>query len=142
MFKSEDRVVAGVTYRISQVPVDDGLEVGVCIARAIGPALLAVMQGDSLATIDKGALGEAIAKLSAQDLKFLCKTFAAKTFILEVPNKMPRLDNVWDTHFAGRYKALLGWLAACIQINYPDFLGFSASGMPATSASAAPAPSS
>jgi hypothetical protein len=141
-FRTESKIIGGLEYRVSQLPVDAGLEVGVCIARALGPALIAIMGGESLATVDKAALGDALAKLSATDLKFVCKVFAEKTFVVDGKNKMPRLDNVWDTHFAGRYKALLEWLSFCVQMNASDFLGSLPSETTAPVASAAAAPSS
>jgi hypothetical protein len=143
MFKTESKVIGGLEYKITQLGVDAGLDVGMTLVRALGPALLAMMSGNSLATVDKGALSDAIGRIESSELKKVCRAFAEKTFvILPETKQMPRLDNVWDTHFAGRYRALIDWLVACVAVNFPDFVFSSADGTTAPSASAKQAQSS
>jgi hypothetical protein len=142
MFKTVSKHLGSYEYRISQLPVDDGIDVGVCLLKTIGPALLALVGGESLASLDRAALGDALTKLSPADVKFLCKTFAEKTFVVLPDKKTPRLDHVWDTHFAGRYKTMGQWLVACVELNFPDFLDSSGAATKPASAPTAEAPSS
>ena len=41
--------------------------------------------------------------------------------------KMPRLDGVFDEHFAGRYMEMVQWLAFCVQVNFQGFFKGSSS---------------
>ena len=59
--------------------------------------------------------------LDEEDLTYFCDAFAEKTFVVQPDGKMPRLDNVFDAHFAGHYIDLVQWLAFAVRVNFADF---------------------
>lgn len=119
MLRAEERDIGGLKYKITQLGAVKGRAVALRLVKAIGPAFA------SLA--GKGKLEEALPGLFANlsldenDLTYFCDAFAEKTFVFTADGKMPRLDNVFDVHFAGKYRDMMGWLIACVEVNYSDF---------------------
>lgn len=103
---TEVKDIEGCSYEITQLGAIKGSAVFVRVLKMLGPALATGNVGSLL-----GALDEA-------DVKYLVDAFAPLT---NVPGQ-GQLDKIFDLHFAGRYKALVQWLLACLQVNYGEFL--------------------
>jgi hypothetical protein len=130
--RTESKVIGGVEYRVTQLGAIMGRAVFLRLVKAIGPVLasLASKEGTLSALVKGGGkvdttvdFGEILShlNLSEDDAKYLCDAFAEKTFVVEAPDKMPKLSNVFDEHFAGRYAAMGQWIAFCVKLNYADF---------------------
>lgn len=119
--KTQEREIDGVKYRVTQLGAVDGRAVLLRLLKAFGPSA-AAMLGDNIA--------EAVAKLnlSEDDLSYFCQQFGQKTFVV-LGDKTPRLDNVFDEHFAGRYRAMILWLGFAVEVNFADFLSDKAAAM-------------
>jgi hypothetical protein len=124
MFKTEERVIGASTYMVSQLGAIAGRAAFLRLVKALGPALggLVSAGGKLRGDIDFGDLISRV-QLSEGDLSYFCDLFAQKTFVKLEDGKMPRLDNVFDAHFAGKYMDLVQWLAFCVKVNFADFFG-------------------
>lgn len=112
MREQRQKEIDGSVYTVTQL----GAKVGKNLMFRLGKALAA-------AGADSTASGIASA-LREEDFEFVCDTFARMTTFhtLEAPSKEPRLSDLFDDHFAGRYGALVKWLAFCIEVNFGSFL--------------------
>lgn len=124
MFKTESKDIDGFRYEVTQMPAGEGLQI---MARVMN-LLSGLSKGDgSGGTVEErvlSRLGGLIAdpKL-AEHLEVFCRVFSKYTAVQFVTGEKPQLNNVFDLHFAGRYKALIEWLAFSLQVNFgPIFL--------------------
>ena len=60
--------------------------------------------------------------LSEADLGYFCEKFGSCSFVHLEDGKLPRLDKVFDDHFAGRTGAMVKWLVFAVEVNFADFL--------------------
>jgi hypothetical protein len=119
MFKTEERVIGGLTYKVSQLGAIKGREAFLRLFKCLGP-----MAG-TLANKGEVDLATALQRLemTAGDLAYFCDLFAEKTFVVLEDKRAPRLDNVFDTYFAGKYLDMVQWLAFAVEVNFRDFWG-------------------
>jgi hypothetical protein len=114
--KTEEREIGGLKYRVTQLGAKAGRAALLRIMKTVGPAA-AMLQGDDLA----GALGKFFENLSEVDLDYFCALFGEKSFVFQADGKMPRVDQVFDEHFAGRYLDMIEWLIFAGEVNFADF---------------------
>ena len=145
MFSAEVKKIGGCEYKVTQLGAIKGRGAFLRLVRCIGPvfAELAGKSGKGAKDIDIGALFSRL-ELSEDDLTFFCDTFAEKTFVTLPDGKMPRLDKVFDEHFAGSYSYMVQWLAFAVKVNFADFFDglSSAPASPPDTASSQPADNS
>ena len=134
----------GVTYKIWALDAYSALPVWHRVARVL--AATASTMGDSGAALKRltvlvdgetdGGMGElaiaaklatagaaaALKEFEPTDLRLCIDAFAAKTEVTMPDGKTPSLAKVFPTHFAGRYTSMLKWFAACLEVNFGDFL--------------------
>jgi hypothetical protein len=127
--KTKEVTIDGVTYALTQLPAEQGMDLYHDLLKAIGNAVVESLPevskaGDmadvALATIVVKAVGTIPKELA----KALRTAFKENTAIIvsasngeKVP--VPLLDR-FDDHFAGNYGALLKWQMACLQHNYSN----------------------
>jgi len=115
--KTEEREIGGLKYRVAQLGGIRAREVQLRLVQCLGPSVGALVGGDFAA-----AFG-ALKALGAADLAYFCDTFGEVSFVFTEDGKMPRIDKVFDDHFAGRTGDMWKWLLFCVEFNYADFLG-------------------
>jgi hypothetical protein len=135
--ETRDKVIAGVTYRVSQLPAKVGRNVLVRVVKQLGPGLAGALSGagsasagvDNLGALVMGAseaIGMLCARLSPEEFDAILDVFARHTTIA-LPNDVePKLADKFDEHFAGRYDAMLQWAAFCMEVNFGSFFDASA----------------
>lgn len=136
MIETHTREIDGTAYQVSQFGATQGRKILARLAKALGPALAALVAGapegaKADAAVSRANIGEAIRALCEglreEDLDLLTSALVEKTMVRVDADSdawVP-LKGVFDAHFAGRYAALLGWIAFGLEVNYGDF--FSAS---------------
>lgn len=110
MRKQESKEICGTTYHVTQLGARKGTEV------------LLMLKG-IVANHEKGMAGM-LEAVSSEVFFSVADTMAKYTeFDTVVGNKpaRPRLDQVFDDHFAGRYDAMFEWLVFALQVNFADF---------------------
>lgn len=119
MFKVEERKIGDSTYKVSQLGAIKGRSVMLRLTKCLGPALVGLASRETL----KASIPDLLANMDIEeeDLTYFCDSFAEKTFVVTPDGKMPRLDNVFDLHFAGRYMEMIQWLGFCLEVNYAGF---------------------
>ena len=105
-FKTESKTIGGLEYRVSQLGAIKGRAAFLRLVRCLGPMLGGLVSKDGKVKSKDFDIGELFAKMTIeeQDLTYFCDLFAEKTFVVLEDNKMPRLDNVFDTQRRRRDK--------------------------------------
>lgn len=137
--KSHD--IDGYTYTVVQLPATVGRKLSVEFARAIVPAVAALvgdktdgggvsgseLQGLMGKKVDAAGLQKALDSLFANlpDTRIdeIMQLLSQHTDIYgpEYGDQGAPLDKQFDEHFAGRYKAMYRWLLFAVRVNFQDF---------------------
>lgn len=113
MLETRERTIDGFAYKVTQLTARTGNKVGMRLTKTLA--------GAAGAKDVESALGGIIAKLSEEDLEFICDTLARQTQVQLEPGKWPMLSDVFDIHFAGRYLEMLKWLGFALEVNFGAF---------------------
>ena len=79
------------------------------------------------------ARGPSLRNLDDATMDYICDAFAQSTTIplaieaTKASSVAIKLSDVFDDHFAGRYGAMMSWLAFCMELNFGD-IGFTSPG--------------
>jgi len=124
------------TYYVTQLGTKSGLRKLVQMAKMLGPGMGAFVggvgrgnQGDLESALAQGfgeAVHEMAVRLDEVQISALVDEFAKNTTVRVSDELQPRLSDIFDDHFAGRYDAMVRWLRFCWEINFSSFLGGSA----------------
>lgn len=139
-FKAETRRIGPYEYKVTQMGAIKGRAVSLRLIKCFLPFFTEVMQGEPVKGKSKKKiveeakegkidlknlewLGSALSKLelNEDDLTYLCDAFSPLTFVMLPDGRNPRLDHIFDEHFAGHYVDLVKWLIFCVQVNFADF---------------------
>jgi hypothetical protein len=111
MLETRSKSIDGFEYRVTQLGAKQGRVVFTRLAKVLGQAMA-----------DKDNPIAALASsLDPGDVDYLCDTFAPVTTV-NIQGKEPRLSDIFDMHFAGKYGPLLKWLGFCMEVNFGSFL--------------------
>jgi hypothetical protein len=114
MRESKQHTFDGFTYTIQQLGAKEGRVVLARIARIVAAAAAGEGADESVAKLAE--------KLTDAEVNFLCDTFTKTTQVAaEGTDKVLRLEDVFDSHFAGQYGAMLKWLWAALETNFGSF---------------------
>ncbi len=127
--KTEERVIGGFRYRMTQVPMDVGEQIVLRLGRPVA-ALFSRVATETNEISFKRALiagiGPALAELSGKDLRYVRKHLAANTVVF-LPDGLPGRDakkvrewplaEHYNEHFAGRYPEAMQFLKWGIEFN-------------------------
>lgn len=132
--ETRDTTIGATTYRVAHLPTKKGQALLVRIVKLLGPGVGSFVGGlarpaDEFDSAMAQGVGEALydlaARLNAQEVEIVLEEFAKHTFvILTAPDGQeitPRLSDVYDDHFAGRYDDLIKWAKFCFEVNYRSF---------------------
>jgi hypothetical protein len=148
----ETRRIGAHTYHVDPLPTTKGLHVMARVGKALVPALAqgakldpAKLKGGAslkvevlveLASALSAAASSVVDNLSADDLVFVCETFAAHTQVdVDASHRVP-LKGIFDVHFAGSYVELGEWIRFCAEVNFGPLLA----GLRRAASAPAPAP--
>lgn len=132
MLQTEERLIGGVTYQVTQLAAPQGRKLLVRLYKVLGPTLGAALRGmpddasASLGSLETGAIGDALIKLaeviSEEELEYVCSTLAAHTQFSREPGRWLPLKQDEQFHWAGRYHHMFQWIGFALQVNYAAFL--------------------
>lgn len=125
-----ERRIGSHTYRVTQFGAKQGRALFVRILKLAGPSLSAALS--SIAQGKPGAFEAVIAVgLSQGFYEFAARITedevgsvlddCAKHTVVVIGEKEPRLSDIFDQHFAGRYDEMLSWAAFVLECNYGSF---------------------
>lgn len=104
--ETRKRVIGDYEYEVTQLGAIRGSAVFVRVMKLLGPLF---------ASKDQAAL---FAGIQEEDVRYLIDAFGPMTLVVG----QGQLDKIFDLHFAGKYKDMMGWLLFCLEVNYGDFL--------------------
>lgn len=128
--RREKQIGANV-YVVEQFGAKQGRNVLFRLIKMIGPSFAEMAKADGGDA--EGALADALRAFAGtadeSDFDALCEAFASKSKVkLEAQfasgPKAVEMDlaKVFDSHFAGNYGEMIGWLVFAAQTNFADFL--------------------
>lgn len=133
---TRSRTIAGTAYRVTQLGALEGTTLLVRLVKLLGPGVGSFIGGagrgalnpasgaDSVLAVGTGeAIHELCARLDAAELASIIHIFAVQTVVVVSREQEPRLSDLFDDHFAGRYDAMLAWLRWCLEVNFASFFG-------------------
>jgi len=153
--EAREERIGEYTYRVTQFGAKQGRGLLVRLLKLAGPSLGAALsslaQGQhkeveaALAAGLSQGLYELAERLTESEVGSMLDDFAKQTVIV-LGDREPRLSDVFDAHFAGRYDEMLLWAKFCLEVNYASFFGGSngergLAGRILTVLSASPSPS-
>ena len=130
---SVEREIAGHTYEIRLLGLDQSEEVLVLLANMGGSALHSIaaevssggsrgVQWEALAGIAAAGVGGVLSRLTAAQIKTLRTTFAGSCSVrLDPGGGFADLAQAQHTVFRGKLDVMIQWLIACIEVNFSGF---------------------
>jgi hypothetical protein len=137
--KVTSQEIDGYRYAVVQLPATTGRKISVELAKALAPALTAMVKDAKLGQVsvssllDKelsaGDIGDAVEvlfdRLPPRRIDELMTLFAEHSDVFGDgfgDGGAPLAKN-FDEHFAGRYAAMYQWLWFALRVNFADFFG-------------------
>jgi len=111
-----EKTIGEHRYRTTLLDTFTGINVATRITTKVGEALKA---GD--VEHAERILGDFLAKLTTDEVRFYVDVFAKQTEIVQADGKTPFLKDNLLFHFSGRYGEMIAWLAWCFEVNFADF---------------------
>lgn len=81
---------------------------------------LGALQGREVLIRFVNALKKGGIENSVEDFNFFCDSFSSVTYV-QLGDKEPRLDSIFDAHFIGLYDEMIDWIKFCLKANFPSF---------------------
>jgi hypothetical protein len=135
--EARDRRIGEHTYRVTQFGAKQGRGLLVRLLKLAGPSLGATLsslaQGKhteveaALAAGLSQGIFELAERLNEAEVGAVLDDFAKQTVVV-MGDREPRLSDMFDAHFAGRYDEMLLWARFCLEVNYASFFGGSSGG--------------
>jgi hypothetical protein len=125
-------VLNGTRYEVTPFGSTKGRQVLVRLSNLLGPALAQALATpasggtakEALEKVSASALADLLGRVSAEDLEYLVREFAACT-VIQAPDMKgpgPLDESRRDSHYAANYGELFQWLWFGITLNYKSFL--------------------
>ncbi len=114
--RSQDRVIAGATWTVTQFPATEGLAILTRLLKLVGPAMGAVARGEGSALEVGTFVAALVGQLDENETIILVKR------LLKDTRKDGReILPIFDVEFMGNYYTLLSVLGFVLEVNYGDF---------------------
>lgn len=115
----EKFTIGAQTFELTPFGVREGRRLLARIAQALGPALTSATSSERNV---EAAIGDLLGACDPDLIDTLCDA-CAKKCSYQAGDRWPPLDDAHlDLLFARNYADLIAWLAACLRINFADFL--------------------
>lgn len=127
-----ERDIAGRVYQTTLLGSKAGTRMSVRLLKLMGPTTssfvdgLAGGRGDGEQSIALGvsdALREISTRLTGDELLSLMEELAKRTTVTLDAEHQPRLSDIFDEHFSGKYDEMMAWLKFCLEVNFQSFFG-------------------
>lgn len=151
MSENKTLEIGGYTYVIRHAPASVALRAAATLANGLAPLVNGFRRGRG-GELDKILLGvaEAFADPAlAANLEQLCTFFKPYTQVVWTNDRGEQLSGslggergIFDSHFAGRFDALLAWLRAAVEYDLGGFLAEAKAKLAAAKAAGGSAPES
>lgn len=117
--------IGDYTYRVTQLGARESGRVFFRLCNIFAPIFdgLDIKGSKDLEAAALGGISRALKTIKAEDFEFLVTAFGKSTEVETSPEVWPRIDKVYEEHFAGRFGDQFRWVAFCINVNYASFLG-------------------
>jgi hypothetical protein len=114
--------IDGKRFKLYLLDATRGHPLYVKLVKVLGPSLLAMAVGESAGgdAAIAGALSNLLRSLDPELVTELCGVFGGFSEV-EIEGKWPRVKNVFDQYFAGKYMHMTKWLVECCRHNFADF---------------------
>lgn len=118
------------TYSVTAFGAKQGRVIFARLTNLLGPLVRSFKSiADDVAEgkdVDKGnviidAIAEACSTLPPKEFASLCDEFATYTEVTRPDGTAPRLDNIFDIHFAANYMEMILWFTFVLEVNFKDF---------------------
>lgn len=103
-------------YTVTKLGGLKGSEVFVHLVNLFGPGAGGLKSGGWLGAIERIAT-----KLTVEEMRYFCDTFAPLTIVKLPSGKSPKLSDIFDEHFDCNYSELVQWLAFALEVNFKSF---------------------
>jgi hypothetical protein len=117
----EEKTIGDVTYKVTPLVATKGRKVFLRLLKAVSPAISS-FGGFNSENIDSvlGAIGAALRQMdvSEEDFEYFIQTFTSTTRLVMPDGREPKLEDVFDTHFAQSYGTMFKWLYFCLEVNF------------------------
>ena len=127
----KEKRIGAHLYRVTQLPAKKGRALLVRLTKLLGPGLAAAFGdlGRDKASTAEAAIASGIGqglyelaeRLSESEVGSILDELAVFTTVVLDAEREPRLSDVFDDHFAGRYDEMLLWAGFCLEVNYASF---------------------
>jgi hypothetical protein len=134
--ETRERTIGEHTYRVTQLGTKRGSAMLVKLVKLLGPGCGSFIGGlgrapsgnsgewESALALGLGdALHDLATRLDEAQFAAVCDEFAKQTAVVLSAELEPRLSDIFDDHFAGKYDVMLRWLRFCMEINFSSFFG-------------------
>lgn len=128
--EAREKRIGDHVYRVTLHGTKAGLKLLVRVTKILGPGAGSFIGGlgrdaigldGALANGAAEALHDFAARLNETEVLGIADEFARQTVVVVDSETEPRLCDIFDDHFAGRYDLLLQWLGFCLEVNYGSF---------------------
>lgn len=124
-----EKRIGSHVYRVTMLGSKAGLSMLVRLTKLAGPGLgsfvLGVGRSSEVDSAIASGVGEALhdlaARLREDEVSSIVNEFALHTVVGLTAELQPRLSDIFDDHFAGRYDLLLQWVRFCMEVNFSSF---------------------
>lgn len=130
MLETREKQIGGVTYKVTQLSCTEGERVFLRVLDISGEPVAAFLRGIADGSKAPELVGMASAfeviskrlRAREEDYFYVRNKLAASTSVVVGSNE-PKLPDILEHHFAGKYEQLAQWLAFALEVNYSGFFG-------------------
>ncbi len=128
--ETREKLIGQHRYKVTQLGAKQGRGLLVRLTKLAGPGIGAFVGGlgarksaDTDSAIAMGisqALYDLATRITEDEVGAILDDLAKNTVIV-LGDREPRLSDIFDGHFAGRYDEMIKWAAFCLEVNYHSF---------------------
>jgi len=133
----KDKIIGGHRYEVTLLGAKQGRAMLVRLVRLMGPATAGFIEGTlhakgdltvSLASGASDAIRELSQRITEAEFATVSDELARFTVVHLDHEHAPKLDAIFEDHFAGRYDVMLQWFGFALEANFSSFFDGTASG--------------
>lgn len=123
MIKSEEKIIDGVNYTVTQFPARRGIKIQTKLAKLLGPTFAALNTGKgSILDQDVGNLSGAVNALVGRLDEDYVVNFVLELLMCTRREGKEITEGLFDTVYAGNYKELYKAILFVLEVNYGSFM--------------------
>lgn len=127
-----EKEIAGHRYQVTLLDAKAATRMGVRLLKLMGPTTAGFIEGtaggrggaeQSIALGLSDAIREITTRLTGDELVSIMEELAKLTVVALDAEHHPRLSDIFDDHFCGRYDVMMAWLKFSLEVNFRSFFG-------------------